>query len=110
MWPRSRNRGERQTVKGQSYSLQPRFNVATVQEPWRTSENCGKSSHNRALQCGHGPGTVENGEVLGGSAGTMVGLQCGHGPGTVENLSILPWRLGRLPASMWPRSRNRGEP
>src|SRR5207249_743194 len=41
----------------------------------------------RALQCGHGWATVENGSQAGLRHPRPLGLQCGHGWATVENNS-----------------------
>ena len=108
MRPRSENRGER------TYLLFDPANPVASMRP--RSENPGEHSGNGltvlgadALQCGHGPKTVENttNPFYGIKWGWM--LQCGHGVTAVENQGVLAGQLPGLRASMRSRSKDRGE-
>src|SRR5687768_4044069 len=59
MRPRPEDRGEL-TITVTLTGADSGFNAATARRPWRTAHPQRGSSHPLALQCGHGPKTVEN--------------------------------------------------
>src|SRR5437762_1744721 len=62
------------------------------------------------LQCGHGPKTVENVQLVRSRKILRQRLQCGHGPKTVENNPGQGAVMKKAElASMRPRSEDRGE-
>ncbi len=84
MRPRSSDRGE-QSLECRERERREGFNAATVFGPWRTPTG-------------------------GVAMRTNFLLQCGHGLRTVENPGRQPFLARCIPASMRPRSSDRGEP
>ena len=106
MRPRPEDRGEPGLQWGTN--LSEGFNAATARRPWRTKRNFLTQSSRLALQCGHGPKTVENSTLL----VVVVFIGC-FNAATARR----PWRTSHywnheVPscASMRPRPEDRGEP
>src|SRR5437660_985461 len=83
MWPRSEDRGK-------LHESEYRFHLRGT-SMWPRSEDRGKLRPRNPL------------------FGASSALQCGHGPRTVENLLPKQRPSSQIVASMWPRSEDRGK-